>query len=37
MWNDGSGTGTVRLYRDGRLIDEVIAENIGCEYGDYDS
>lgn len=36
LWNGGNGKGTVKLYRDGKLIDEVIAENIGCEYGIYD-
>lgn len=37
LWNGGNGRGTVKLYRDGRLIDEVIAENVGCEYGEYDA
>ena len=36
LWNGGNGVGTVKLYRDGKLIDEVYAENIGCEYGEYD-
>ena len=36
LWNGGNGTGTVSLYRDGKLIDRVHAENIGCEYGEYD-
>ncbi len=36
LWNGGTGTGTVKLYRDGKLIDEVIARNVGCEYGEYD-
>ena len=36
LWNGGNGRGTVKLYRDGKLIDEVVAENIGCEYGEYD-
>lgn len=22
-------------FRDGKLVDEVMAENIGCEYGEY--
>lgn len=35
-WNGGNGKGTVKLYRDGKLIDEVAAENVGCEYGEYD-
>ena len=37
LWNGGNGRGTVKLYRDGRLVDEVIAENVGCEYGAYDA
>lgn len=36
LWNGGNGKGTVKLYRDGKLIDEVVAENVGCEYGEYD-
>ncbi len=35
LWNGGNGHGTVKLYRGGKLIDEVIAENVGCEYGEY--
>ena len=39
LWNGGNGVGTVRLYerRPGgeKLIDEVHAENIGCEWGEY--
>ena len=35
LWNGGTGRGTVKLYRDGKLIDEVICENTGCEYGEY--
>lgn len=35
LWNGGNGKGNVKLYRDGKLIDEVIAENVGCEYGEY--
>lgn len=41
LWNGGNGTGILRLYekKKGRLvlIDEMLAENIGCEYGEYDS
>lgn len=37
LWNGGNGKGAVKLYRDGRLVDEVIAENVGCEYGAYDA
>lgn len=36
LWNGGNGEGIVKLYRDGKLIDEVIAKNVGCEYGEYD-
>lgn len=36
LWNGGNGKGIIRLYRGKKLIDEVIAENIGCEYGEYD-
>lgn len=37
LWNGGNGKGIVRLYRDGRLLDEIAAENVGCEYGEYDT
>ena len=36
LWNGGNGKGTVKLYHFGKLVDEVYAENIGCEYGEYD-
>ena len=40
LWNGGNGTGVLRLYkrRLGKdiLIDEIRAENIGCEFGEYD-
>ncbi len=36
LWNGGNGTGTVKLYRDGKLIDEILVQNAGCEYGEYD-
>ena len=36
LWNGGNGKGTVKLYRGKKLIDEVICENVGCEYGEYD-
>ena len=35
LWNGGNGRGTVELYRDGKLIDRIHAENVGCEYGEY--
>ena len=36
LWNGGNGKGTVKLYRRGRLVDEVYCENTGCEYGEFD-
>ena len=40
LWNGGNGTGVLKLYkrRFGKeiLIDEILAENIGCEFGEYD-
>ena len=36
LWNGGNGKGTVTLYRDGKIVDEVICKNVGCEYGEYD-
>ncbi len=37
LWNGGNATGTVYLYKRGKLIDKIRAENIGCEYGEYDA
>lgn len=40
LWNGGTGTGVLKLYEKHGgsmvLIDEVIAENVGCEFGEYD-
>ncbi len=40
LWNGGTGKGTVKLYkRNGKeyeLLDDIIAENVGCEYGEFD-
>ena len=36
LWNGGNGKGTVKLYRDGKLLDEILVENTGCEYGEFD-
>ena len=36
LFNGGNGRGTVCLYRDGKLIDRIHAEKVGCEYGEYD-
>lgn len=39
LWNCGNGFGTVKLWRrqgkDWILIDDVHAESVGCEYGEY--
>lgn len=39
LWNGGNGVGVVRLFdkEDGvlRLVDEIEATHIGCEYGEY--
>lgn len=37
LWNGGNGTGTVRLYHRGRLVDKISVQNAGCEYGEYDA
>ena len=41
LWNGGNGTGVLKLYKrlpggKEKLIDEVEARGIGCEYGEYD-
>ena len=41
LWNGGNGVGVLRLYKRGlngqwKLIDEIEATGIGCEYGEYD-
>ena len=36
LWNGGNGEGVVKLYHKGKLVDEVICRNVGCEYGEYD-
>ena len=41
LWNGGNGVGILRLYEKGpkgklTLVDEMLAENIGCEFGEYD-
>lgn len=40
LWNGGNGKGLIRLYSKSHggkrtLIDEIRAEHIGCEYGEY--
>ena len=36
LWNGGNGVGTIKLYKKGKLIDDIRCENVGCEYGEYD-
>lgn len=36
LWNGGNGKGTVKLYKGKKLIDEVEAYDVGCEYGEYE-
>lgn len=36
LWNGGNGVGQITLYRKNKLIAKFKAENIGCEYGEYD-
>lgn len=36
-WHGGNGVGTIQLFdRHDKLVDRVHAENIGCEYGEYE-
>ena len=41
LWNGGNGWGTVKLYRkknewrSPELVDEIEADHVGCEYGEY--
>ena len=40
LWNGGTGRGELLLYKKGlfgklKLVDDVLAEDIGCEYGEY--
>lgn len=37
LWNGGNGEGTICLYKKGKLIDRIHAENVGCEYGEFDA
>lgn len=40
LWNGGNGIGRLKLYDrvgDGwELVDDILARNVGCEYGEYD-
>ena len=39
LWNGGNGIGLIRLYdkagHELKLVDEIEATHIGCEYGEY--
>ncbi|MCF0141585.1 MAG: hypothetical protein HUJ78_06225 [Mogibacterium sp.] len=37
LWNGGNGKGTVKLYHNGKLVDNIRVGHIGCEYGEYDA
>jgi len=37
LWNGGNGVGTLKLYHHGKLLDELEAKNIGCEYGEFNA
>ena len=32
----GNGIGTIALYHKGEVVDVIRAENVGCEYGEFD-
>jgi hypothetical protein len=36
LWNGGNGYGTIKLYKNHHLIDEIEVKNVGCEYGEFD-
>lgn len=36
LWNGGNGVGKVFIYKGKKLLHQISAENIGCEYGEYD-
>ena len=36
LWNGGNGVGNIKLFKGKKLIDDIHAENIGCEFGEYD-
>ncbi len=35
LWNGGNGVGVIKLYHKNKLVDEIDAKNVGCEYGEY--
>lgn len=36
LWNGCNGKCTVKLYKNNNLVDEIICENVGCKYGEFD-
>ena len=36
LWNGGNGVGKIFIYKGKKLLHQISAENIGCEYGEYD-
>ena len=36
LWNGGNGIGTITLYHKNKVIDVIEAQNVGCEYGEFD-
>jgi len=37
LWNGGTGRGRVKLFKNGKIVDDMQCENTGCEYGEYDA
>ena len=39
LWNGGTGTGRLKLYEKHNdvweLVDDMLAYNVGCEFGEY--
>ena len=39
LWNGGTGTGRLKLYEKRNdvweLVDDILAYNVGCEFGEY--
>ena len=36
LWNGGNGVGAITLYHKNKVVDVIHAENVGCEYGEFD-
>ena len=41
LWNGGTGEGILHLYEkhglERRLVETLVVQNVGCEYGEYDA